>query len=768
MPRIRVSDDPVGAAFPRCSAAVNGRTIATGPMNSSPSASQPPRLPRVGDVWGGIAATLVALPASIAFGVAVYGPLAGAGAGALAGLLGAVALGVVVPLVAGTARLVSAPCAPAVAVLNAFALQTVASHPGDPSYVLIRMTLVGLLAAAIQLGLGVARAGTVIKYIPYPVVTGYLSGVAVVIFLKQLPALLGLPSGVSLSHGLFDLSHWQWPALVVGGATIVAMTFSAKITKAVPGAIVGLTAGVLTYLALALARPELRSVAHNSLVIGPLGGGGTAFFQAFRARIAALGGLRLSDARLVVGPATTLAVVLSLDSLKTCVVVDAMTGGRHDSNRELIGQGVANAVSATIGGMPGAGTSGPTLVALASGAQTRWSAVIEGALVLVAFLVLGPVVAWAPLAALAGILAVVAFRMFDFGALAWVRRKATVFDFAVVVAVITVAVGVDLITASGVGVALSILIFIRNESRAPVIRRRLSGAEVFSKRRRLPQHAEVLVKRGEETLVVQLSGSLFFGTTDQLRTQLQPDLTKRRTIIFDMRRVDAVDLTAVHILAQMRDQMKKRGASMVFCHLPRSFAGQRDAARYLREVGLLDGGSEPALFEQLSDALAWAEDRVIAEEHAAAARESRLELEDMPMFQGRKPETVASMVECMEPRSVGEGEHVFHHGDDGDEIFFVRSGSVRIELPVGDERLHVASFGRGDFFGEICFLDGGSRTADAVAEVPTELYVLSRARFDAVAAKHPRLGQSLFASLSRSLALRLRLADRELSTLDEA
>jgi len=122
-----------------------------------------PRAALVGDAWGGVAATLVALPASLAFGVAVFGSLAGTGAGALAGLLGAVALGVIAPLAGGTTRLVSAPCAPAVAVMNAFALEAATRSAGRPERLLALMTVVALVAGALQLALGVARAGTLIK-----------------------------------------------------------------------------------------------------------------------------------------------------------------------------------------------------------------------------------------------------------------------------------------------------------------------------------------------------------------------------------------------------------------------------------------------------------------------------------------------------------------------------------------------------------------------------------------------------------------------------
>jgi len=591
-----------------------------------------------------------------------------------------------------------------------------------------------------------------------------------VIFLKQLPALLGLPRGVTLGHGIVSPGIWQWPALVVGALTITAMALGPRVTKAVPPAILGLGGGVVGYVGLAAVRPDLRALAGNTLVIGPLGGGSAAeLLTAFQTRFEALTHLTLADAGAVIGPATTLAVVLSLDTLKTCVVVDAMTGGRHESNRELLGQGIANGVSAVIGGMPGAGTSGPTLVNIASGARTRWSGVLEGTLVLVVFLFFGRFVAWGPLAALSGILVVVAFRMFDWGALQWVRRRSTALDFAVVIAVIGTAVFVDLITASGVGVALSILLFIRNEARGAVIRRKLYGDKVFSRHRRLPEQMEVLAMHGAGTVVVELAGSLFFGTTDQLRTQLQDDLQRCRTVILDFRRVDAIDLTAAHILEQMRAQLRKRDADMLFCNLPPGFAGHVDALAYLREVGLIQAGEEKdVVFDQLSDALAWSEERLLRENETSPRSELALQLSEISMFQGRKPETIASLTACLRERTVPAGGHVFRCGDDGDAIFFIRSGTVRISLPLGDKRLHVASIGRGDFFGEITFLDGGRRSADAIAETTTSLFELKREDFEGLAKAHPRLGQGLFGGLARALALRLRSADAEITALEEA
>lgn len=399
-------------------------------MTSNAAPREAPRSGLVGDIWGGLASTLVALPASIAFGIAVFTPVGqGPGVGALAGLLGAVALGTIAPILGGTPRLVLG------ALRTGRRGHERVRHRGRPPRIrvngslLLQMTLVGLLAAALQLALGLARAGTIIKYIPYPVVTGYLSGVGVVNSLSSSRRSSVCPRasrwGTACSTPTTGASPRSWSASPRFGAMVAAP----KITKAIPPAIIGLLGGILAYVALSFVVPSMRVLAGNELVIGPLAGGGASFFAGLAARLKSFGGLHFVDLVQVVGPATTLAVVLSLDTLKTCVVVDAVTGSRHDSNRELFGQGVANAVSAAIGGMPGAGTSGATLVNVASGGTTRWSAVIEGGAVLFAYLALAKVVAWAPLAALAGILVVVAFKMFDFAAFAWAKRSSTAFDF---------------------------------------------------------------------------------------------------------------------------------------------------------------------------------------------------------------------------------------------------------------------------------------------------------------------------------------------------
>jgi SulP family sulfate permease len=730
----------------------------------------------VGDVWGGLASMLVALPASIAFGVAIYsalGPQAVA-QGAMAGILGATAIGIVAPILGGTDRLISAPCAPAAAVMGAFALElTRGSHGGEPfapERVMLLLTLAALISALLQLAYGMAGGGTLIKYIPYPVVTGYLSGVGVVIFLKQLPGLFGFPKGTPLWTGVSTPALWQWPGVVVGLVTIAVMVLAPRLTKAVPAAILGLLAGVSAYFALGLLRPELLVLQDNHLVIGALGGGGGSFGAAFLARWSGLGAMRLADLGVVMMPALTLSVLLSIDTLKTCVVVDALTRTRHDSNREIIGQGIANLGSALIGGMPGAGTSGATLVNIASGGRTRLSSVLEGVLALLAFLLLGRFVAWAPIAALAGILLVVAWRMFDRSSFRLLRQRSTILDFLVVASVVAVAVGVGLVSASGVGIALAIILFIRDQIRGTVIHRKTYGNQVFSKQRRLPEEIAILERRGDQTVVCELGGSLFFGTTDQLLSQLEADLRTRKYVILDLRRVRSVDLTAVHMLEQIEAQLAERGARLAFSNLPKSLPTGQDLREYFDEVGLVKPTSHVLLFNQLSDALEWAEDLILEEEgRIQQGEETPLEMREIDFLRGRKAETVAELESCTVQKSYQPGEKIFAQGDVGDEIFFIRRGTVRIVLRLADgKEYHLATITQGDFFGDMAFLDRGVRSADAVAAAPTDLFVLSRERFDEVTEEHPRLGRQLFAGLARSLAIRLRHADGEIRALEES
>ena len=186
----------------------------------------------------------------------------------------------------------------------------------------------------------------------------------------------------------------------------------------------------------------------NALVVGSLGASSEGCFELITERWNQIGELKLSQVAGLVGSALTLAALLSIDTLKTCVVLDQMTRTRHDPNRELATQGLANVVASSIGGMRGDETMGASLVNLSSGARTRISGIVEGVLVLVVALLLGSFVAWIPIATLSGILIVVGLRMIDTDPLRFLESRSNVLDFSVVLAVDGAAIFVGLIAAS--------------------------------------------------------------------------------------------------------------------------------------------------------------------------------------------------------------------------------------------------------------------------------------------------------------------------------
>jgi SulP family sulfate permease len=722
-----------------------------------------------GDFWGGFAAMLVALPSAIAFGVTIYSVLGGAyvAVGALAGILGATAIGIVASTFGGTNRLISAPCAPAAAVVSAFAIE--AMHSGTPvDTTLLLLTLLGLLAGLMQVLFGVLRLGLLIKYMPYTVVSGYLSGVGLIIIGSQVPKLLGTPKGIGFWTALVTPDHWRWQGILVGVTTMVVMLGAPRVIKAVPGAVLGLIAGVAVYFGLALLDPALLNLQGNALVVGALDGGGDgSFFAGLKERWSSLSDIGPQQIWMLMIPALTLAVLLSIDTLKTCVVLDALTRSRHDSNRELVGQGLGNLAAGLIGGVPGAGTMGATLVNISGGASTRLSGLIEGVLALLAFLLLAKFISWVPVAGLAGILIVIGVRMIDRNSLTFLKSRSTMLDFLVIAAVIGTALTVSLIAASGVGILLAVVLFIREQIGGSIIRRKLLGNETFSKRVRTHAEMEILTEKGGRAAIVELQGSLFFGTADQLYRVLEPDLKTRDFLILDMRRIQTVDVTAAHLLEQIKDMLAERNGFLIFSQIPDNLPSGRDLQQYFGQVGLLHADSPVRVFPTQDDALEWVEDRIIHETVCLIDEEASLELHEVELFAGRKQETLAALEQCMEKRHVAAGERIFARGESGDELFLIRRGLVRIVLPLSDRQSHhLGTFGRGAFFGEMAFLDGDPRSANAVAYTDCELFVLSRRAFDKLADEHRKLCLRLMEGIASVLASRLRYTNAELRVLE--
>ena len=737
-------------------------------MNTTSSHKNETSANLVGDIFGGTAAMLVALPSAIAFGLVIYAPLGASfsGRAAIGGIVGTIVMGLLASIFGGTQRLISAPCAPAAAVLAVFVAEVVSKGAIPNAMVPVYLMLVGLIVGVVQILLGKIKGGTFIKYIPYPVVAGYLSGVGVLIFTSQLPRLFGLGKDVKLWESLHKFGEWKWESITVGLVTIVVMFLAPKIIKAIPAAIIALVSGIACYFLLSFINPSLLNLENNNLIIGPISASVSDLATVFSVQWSMASSIDFSTIGFIFIPALTLSVLLSIDTLKTCVVLDAITYTRHKSNKELVGQGMGNIGSALLCGIPGAGTMGATLVNLSSGGKTKRSGIVFGISALLVLVLFGKLVAWIPISTLAGILIVVAIRMVDFKTFALLKHKSTVFDFFVMLGVIISAVTLSLIAAAGIGILLAIVLFLREQMRTSVIRRKAFGNQLFSKKSRMITEREILEEKGKHTLIVQLQGQLFFGTADQLLSQIEPLLGECKYVMLDMRRVLSIDYTAANRLKQILGRIKEQKGYLIFTSVPLNVLSGQNIKVYLQQLGLTET-ENLKFFDDLDFALEWVEDEILLE--ANVKDDNRiLELKEIELFSSFPDKALQMMASCLVVKQYKKNEMIFTTSDSGDEIYFVKRGNVKIVLPLeGGGVHHLVTISKGSFFGDMAFLDKRKRSANAMAGDEVMLYELSRKKFDEVIVHHSEIAGQFFENLSFVMANRLRLSDIELKALQE-
>lgn len=465
-----------------------------------------------GDLVGGLTAGVVALPLALAFGVA-------SGAGALAGLYGAIVVGFFAALWGGTPSQVSGPTGPMTVVMA----QIFATHK---TLAFDAVFFGGLL----QIALGFSGVGKFIRFIPRPVVSGFMSGIGVIIILIQIPPLVGDRSPGGPMEALEGLGSLQINphAAILGVASVAMVYLLPKLWKALPAALGALFLCTLAAHLLAWEVPRLGEIPRSLPELN------LSFFS-------------LHSLHFVMVPAITLALLGTLDSLLTSVVADTLTDTKHDSDRELVGQGVGNALSGLIGGLPGAGATMRTFVNIRAGGRTPLSGIVHALFLLAILLGLAPLAARIPMSVLAGILLTVGIGIIDFRGLRELPR-APRSDRAVLLLVLVLTVFVDLILAVAIGFLVACLLFIQELNRMELVR----GAALEETEVTLPQS---LVGRVH---VFQAEGPFFFGTTHLFLRALHEQPGELSTLLIGMERVPLIDQTGAHALQQFAKRMEEQ------------------------------------------------------------------------------------------------------------------------------------------------------------------------------------------------------------------
>ncbi len=524
-----------------------------------------------GDLVAGVTVGVVALPLALAFGIAT-------GLGAEAGLMTAIVAGLVAGIFGGSSVQVSGPTGAMTVVL----VPVVSRYGKDAVY------LVGLMAGVLIVVAAFARLGRLLAYIPWPVIEGFTVGIAIIIFLQQVPAALGVakPDGENTAlialHAVSDaFTGGRIAAIGVVGLVGIVMVSAPRIHRSLPGSLIAVAVSTVVVQAAGLDLARIGALP-GSLPM-------PSFPSVSTSRISEL-----------LSAALAVALLGALESLLSARVADGMADtGRHDPDRELFGQGLANLVSPLFGGMPATGAIARTAVNVRAGAQTRLATIVH-ALVLIAVVYFGgALVAKIPLAALAGVLMVTAIRMVEVhnvrAVLGSTRSDALVLGLTAAATVVF-----DLIVAVEIGLGVAVVLALRSVARtAAAVPDALPSARNATAPEVTGESEHALLS--EHIVAYRLDGALFFGAAQRFLTELT-NVADVRVVILRLPQLQVLDATGAQALGHIVAELERRGIT-VLLKGPRA-----EHLKILRAVGALDQlAHENHLFSKFDAALAHAQ-----------------------------------------------------------------------------------------------------------------------------------------------------------------
>jgi SulP family sulfate permease len=503
-----------------------------------------------GDIFGGVTSAVVALPLALAFGVV-------SGAGALAGLYGAIFVGFFAAVFGGTRLQVSGPTGPMTVVMALIITQT----SGNVSLAFAAVIVAGIF----QILFGVVGIGRFIKLVPQPVVSGFMTGIGMIIIILQLAPALGyaLPPGPILVKlaavpEMVAKPNYEALALCLGSLAMMAAT-PRRIALLIPPPLVVIVVGTIAAAAFLTAAPVIGAIPTGIPSI-------------------ALPGIELGEVPLVVEFALILAFLGAIDSLLTSLVADSVTRTRHDSNRELVGQGIGNAVAGLFGGIAGAGATMRTLVNIRAGATSRLSGALHAVVLLLLVLGFGRRASSIPLSVLAGILLKVGYDIIDWQYL----KRIHVMPKAGVIIMLTtllMTVFVDLMTAVAVGIVMASLLFVSRVANSQMETARIA----FS-----PEHvdeptdeeAAILQRAGGRIMILHVEGPLSFGSARDIAYLMQAS-PQKDALVVDLTDVPFIDTSASMALEEAIEGLRAMGDTVIV------FGMRPRVADTLRKTGVM-------------------------------------------------------------------------------------------------------------------------------------------------------------------------------------
>ena len=505
------------------------------------------------DIFGGVTVAVVGLPLALAFGVS-------SGLGPLAGIYGAISVGFFAAVFGGTKSLISGPTGPTTVVMAA----VVTTHAQDVGHA---FTIV-IMAGVIQILLGVLRIGRMVAFTPYSVISGFMSGIGLIIILIQVLPFLGAESAAGGPLGAIRaipdaMAGVNYDALIIAATTLaVGALWPGKLRKWLPSAVAALTAGTLLGVLLLTGSPSIGDV--------PSG----------------LPEIRLPDVPLsflveAVTPALTIALLGSIDSLITSLIADSMTRKRHDPNRELVSQGIGNTIAGFIWGLPGAGNTLVTVVNIRAGGRTLVAGALSALILMALALGLGKYVESIPLAVLAGILIKVGWDIIDWR---FILRAHRVHREHLAVMLITLALTVflDLVTAVAIGLIAAGMASARQFERLEMDR--VVSTPLLDRtflRRDAPESVDDFSAR---VGMVSLQGTFTVASSNRLVNSIGADIHDHEVLIFDFRETAYMDDSAALVVEQLIELEEEEGTPCIIMGLHGATAATLHSLNVLGKV----------------------------------------------------------------------------------------------------------------------------------------------------------------------------------------
>lgn len=742
-----------------------------------------------------VVGALATLPQAVAYGLIAVSPLGADWAvfGITSSVGAAMLFGFGFAVLGSNVYLVSGPSAiTALVMASGIQISLERGHPPIEALILASSGIV--VAGLFQVLAGLLRLGHVVSYVPVPVLSGFVNASAVLVFFSALPMVLGV-SDMTLSEILLNpppsISLW---AMVVGGVTATVCFVPDKFFKIVPTALVGLAAGAFVYYVGTtwLALP-------TGLLVGEID-------VAHLWRMPLLLGAQFQwemvwrdiDIPLMTG--LSIGLLASFSTVITSGAISLRTDSEHRINFDLRLHGLLNMLMGFLSFLPSSGALGRSSAVINAGGTGRVANIGSILAFTTMLVVLAPLIANLPLWATSGLLVATALQAIDKPTMRKIWSVVTkrvayprvlLSDIAISLVVVAAALIFDLIVAVGVGLVLSVLLFVLGMGRNPV-RRAFLGSRIHSKIQRSIVQSGCLEREGHRVAVVELQGALFFGSCARLQHQAKALLSQGvEYFILDCRHLTSIDSSGAAMLRTLHLMLTDVGGRLIISYIEPERRGPATNKTIMIEIdgklcrrekavprwvwlnleanGVVYAVGEDNFFDDTNEALAHCEELLLMRFGIAERERGRGVIANSALFEDLTRQQIGVLGASAKRHHFETGEAVFRQGEKADRAYFLVFGRVDVLIDIAgtDRRKRVSVLAEGSVFGELGLIDGSPRSASVLASCASHCFSVDAVHFTRLQAEYPDLVAALLVNLSRLFASRLRLANIMISELEQ-